>query len=91
MKHLSRAGAVSSRQTSESIIAESLRIPSALEPFDAVMSCDNIQAYPEHLLPSLLKPDRHLEQTITFHFQADRTRNSRDADGDEYRNGAEED
>ena len=65
-------------------------IPSVLDPLDAAITYDNSQAFPDNLLPSLHKPDRHLDQTITFHFQADKTRNSEtDADGEEDHNRTE--
>ena len=53
MKQLSGAKAVSSRQTSESYIAESSRILSFLDPFDAVILSDNSQESLENLLPPL--------------------------------------
>jgi len=59
MKHLSGAKVVSSCQTSGSYISVSSRIPSFLEPFDAVIPCNNSEAFPENLFPSLPEPDRH--------------------------------
>jgi len=75
---------MSSRQTGGSYIVVSSRIATIVDPLNAVIACDNSQAFPDSLLLSLHKPDRHLDQTITFHSQADRTRNSEtDADGED--------
>ena len=69
---------MSSRQTGGSYIVVSSRIPTVVDPLDAVIACDKSQTFPDNLLLSLHNPDRHLDQTITFDFQTDRTGNSRD-------------
>ena len=77
-------------ETSERSIAVSSHIPRILDSFDAVMPCYDSQAFPENLLPPLIKPDRHLNQAIAFHFQAGKTRNSQgDADPEKNHNGAQ--